>query len=329
MIAGSSHAFAQSASSASSDAILKRLDALEKENRALRDRVQHLEAGKRNTASVTASTATPVIAPVSPAPSGTSAMAMATKAPISPASAPYNWTGFYVGGHLGGGISRNQWSDPLASPSDQGSHNATGVLGGMQAGYNWQMGQLVLGVEGQYSFADLKGDHENAFTLGITSDGVAALLTGASRYSTKISGIATIAGRVGFVSDAIDRTLFFAKGGAAYARGQFGQQSSFAEIICAPDCNALGITASLGGDANHWGWMVGAGLEYGLTQNWSAKIEYNYLDFGTKTVSLAGSECISNGVTSVCQPLRSDLDIRQNIQTVTVGINYRFIPGNY
>ena len=234
-------------------------------------------------------------------------MAMVTKAPMAPAAAPYSWTGFYVGAHIGGGLSGNQWSDPLRGSGqiDQGSHNATGLLGGLQAGYNWQMGHLVLGVEGQYSFADLNGDHDNASAASITDSASSALATGADRFSTKIKGIATIAGRVGFASDAMDRTLFYAKGGAAYARGHFGEQEIFSEIICLAPCITFNGTNSLGADANHWGWMVGAGLEYGLTQNWSAKIEYNYLDFGTKTVNLIGTGCIPAARDRLANPWRT------------------------
>ena len=334
MTAVSNHALAQSASVPSADVIMQRLDALDKrnaklesENTALRERVRLLEVGKRSAPSAVASAAPTVVA--STPPTASSAMAMATKAPMAPGAAPYSWTGFYVGAHLGGGISGSQWSDPTTLQVDQGSHNATGLLGGIQGGYNWQMGHLVLGVEGQYSFADLNGDHDNASAASATGAANSVLATGADRFSTKINGIATIAGRVGFASDAIDRTLFFAKGGAAYARGHFGDQEIFAEISCFAPCVTFNGTESLGANANHWGWVVGAGLEYGLTQNWSAKIEYNYMDFGTKTITLAGTQCVSNGLTSLCQPGTSNQDVRQNIQTVTLGINYRFNPGFY
>jgi hypothetical protein len=183
MIAGSSHAFAQSTPSI--DAILKRLDALERENRvlrdqgalerenrALRDQVRLLTRGKSNTAAV---------APASPLLGGQAAMAMApaaSRGPVYKASnlspvVPYNWTGLYVGAHFGGGLAQTSWTDlspflcsnslgglPCAA-NEAGSHNAVGPLGGGQLGYNWQFGRWVLGIEGQYSFAGLKGDHQN------------------------------------------------------------------------------------------------------------------------------------------------------------------------
>src|SRR5262245_39714382 len=93
---------------------------------------------------------------------------MPLKAPRAVAPA-WNWTGLYVGGHLGAGWARKQWSDDTfeANPftADLGSHNAIGVLGGFQAGFNYQVGRVVLGVEGQFSFADLKGDHQDSFSI--------------------------------------------------------------------------------------------------------------------------------------------------------------------
>jgi outer membrane immunogenic protein len=350
MIASSSHAFAQSAPS--TDVIMQRLDALDKrndaldkrnaklesENAALRERVRLLEVGKRNIATA----ASPPPQP----PNGASAMAMTTsavgaayKAPNASPVVAYNWTGFYVGAHLGGGLAQKQWTDldsssPLGSP-DMGSHKATGLLGGIQGGYNWQIGHLVLGVEGQYSFANLNGDHQNTITLGdFGISTISGVLTKAERFSTKVDSIATIAGRIGFASDPIDRTLFYAKGGAAFAKDKYAGQSTASAFECIgiSPCSTLSIGGndSVSGSQNRWGWMVGAGLEHGLTENWSAKIEYNYLDFGTKTVTLQGTSCLSSGGVTLCQPATpANYNIQQNIQLITLGINYRFNGGNH
>jgi outer membrane immunogenic protein len=358
MIASSSHAFAQSVSAPSTDVIMQRLDALDKrndaldkrnaklesENAALRDRVRLLEVGKRNTATAASPTTQP--------PNGAAAMAMTTsssgvayKAPnLSPLVA-YNWTGFYVGAHLGGGLAQKQWIDldqssPLGSP-DVGSHKATGLLGGIQGGYNWQIGHLVLGVEGQYSFANLSGDHQNTSLVALDSTDIntgtetVVLGTQADRFSTRVDGIATIAGRIGFASDPIDRTLFYATGGAAFAKDKYTLQTGVAALECvtpsggSSTCSPVGGYASLNGSQNRWGWMVGAGLEHGLTENWSAKIEYNYLDFGTKTISLQGTGCFSVGEVLTCAPETRNFNVNQNIQLIKLGINYRFNGGDH
>jgi outer membrane immunogenic protein len=336
IIAGSSHAVAQSIPVPSADAIVQRLDALDKrneklesENAALRDRVRLLEVGKRT---MTAAAPPPSAQPASAKPKGPdSAMAMMpksyAKAPNAyPVVGPYDWTGFYIGANLGGGISDKGWSDPTANPTDLGSHKATGWLAGVQGGYNWQRGNLVLGVEGTYHFADMRGDHQNTNTLTLGSDGSATFVTVSDRYATKIDGIATIAGRVGFASDPIDRTLFYATGGAAYVKESFTQTTNGGELILpagAPPA-AVNFSATRTGSDNRWGWLAGLGLEHGLTENWSARIEYDYLDFGTRSVGLSGIGCTSSGPVSLCAPVTSKFNIQQNMQLLTLGINYRF-----
>jgi outer membrane immunogenic protein len=350
MVAGSSHAFAQSAPSI--DAILKRLDALERENRvlrdqgalerenhALRDQVRLLTRGKSDTAAV---------APTSPPLGGQASMAMATtpsRGPVYKASnpspvIPYNWTGLYVGAHFGGGLAQTQWTDnnPLVcisfpcAANEAGSHNATGPLGGVQFGYNWQFGHWVLGVEGQYSFAKLNGDHQNN-VVGTDAFGPAVFtFNSVDRLSSKVDGIGTIAGRIGFASESMDRTLFFVKGGAAFAREQYADQFSASATECIVGTGTCAIlfseSGAFNGSQNNWGWIAGIGLEYGLTENWSANIEYNYLGFGTKTVNLQGTLCQQNltgpSPTLTCTSISRPFDINQNMQLLKFGVNYHF-----
>jgi outer membrane immunogenic protein len=118
----------------------------------------------------------------------------AYKAPPPVLAPAYNWTGFYIGGHFGGGWARKAWEErsdfdngfggicfndvcvfedlnratgsAFGQNGSVGSHNAIGPLGGFQAGFNWQPtgSHWVFGVEGQFSFADLKGDHQNSIS---------------------------------------------------------------------------------------------------------------------------------------------------------------------
>jgi len=268
-----------------------------------------------------------------------------------PAAVPvaWNWSGFYVGAHLGAGWARKEWSHRPSSfapscvlfqvfgdcdPSEPGlgSHNAIGVLGGVQAGFNWQFGAWVLGFEGQYSFADLKGNHENSFSaarglqvpIGAPPGSAFDQFNENQRLSTNIKGIATIAGRIGLVSGPSDRTLFYVKGGAAYVREDFASAINASNLFCGPDCllSSGNITGLLSASQSRWGWMVGTGLEFGLFDNWSAKVEYDYLDFGSKTVTLDGSGCFVS--TNSCFTFSRNFDIDQTIHVVKIGINYRF-----
>ncbi|HEX5210337.1 MAG TPA: outer membrane protein [Pseudolabrys sp.] len=205
---------------------------------------------------------------------------MPVKAPIAPP--PLTWTGCHVGVHSGYGWSASDWSG--APPADT---NPKGFVGGAQLGCDYQMSNWVIGLSGAWSWADM---HDNP----IVSDGLSS-----AEFSSRTRWIATATARAGF---AWDRALIYATGGAAFANNKY-------------DFTGLtGIPAGAVGSATETraGWVAGGGLEYALAPNWSAALEYNYMDLGTKTVQLTG-----NGIFL-------PTDIKQTIQTVTLGLNYRF-----
>jgi outer membrane immunogenic protein len=169
----------------------------------------------------------------------------AYKAPplLSPAPV-FSWTGFYVGGHGGYGWSRFS--------GDGDERTAKGWLAGVQAGYNYQFGQFVVGIEGEYSWADVKYD--------------TPLFGG--NLTLKNDYFATAAARIGY---AFDRSLVYAKVGAAWTRDKW-------------DANdGTGGTATA--TSNRSGWLLGAGFEYAVWDNVSVKLEYNYMKFGSVTPS--------------------------------------------
>src|SRR4029079_15431767 len=167
-------------------------------------------------------------------------------------------TGFYIGGHIGGGWTYNSFSDPvgtIALTSFRASDSS--FLGGMQLGYNWQFNSYVFGIQGDISFTDL-----NAATP--------APLLPTMTVDNNTKWISTLTGRVGY---AWDKTLWYAKGGAAWARNHYG---------------ATDHTVPLGfaDTSTRAGYVVGGGLEYALAPNWSTFIEYNYMEFSSKTITL-------------------------------------------
>jgi outer membrane immunogenic protein len=279
------------------------------------------------------------------------------KAPPPPPPPIWNWSGFYIGAHVGAGWSRKEFhrANPhceefTAFPeysidgfttfgcenANAGSHNAWGGLGGVQAGINWQTGIIVFGIEAQYSWARLKGDHSDSFHFSFFDpwdDSNFFNENATSRFSTDIKGIGTIAGRIGLTSVPSDRTLFYVKGGAAYVKEDFrealaGSSSgcSFDEIEEETFCGSSLFSGEGTASRHRWGWMFGVGLELGLWDNWSAKVEYNYLDFGKdKSVKLSGTFCesFSDGET-FCDPFEREHKIDQNIQLIKFGLNYRF-----
>jgi len=165
------------------------------------------------------------------------------KAPAYLSPVPtFSWSGLYLGVH--GGYGWTRWTGTGALGTD--SVNGNGWLAGGQIGYNYQTGRFVLGIEGDYSWANVK--HETALFAG--------------NLTLKNDYFATVTGRVGY---AFDNILVYGKGGVAWTRDKWDAT------------DGLGGTAT--GDFNRQGWVIGAGVEYAFWGNVSAKIEYNYLWF--------------------------------------------------
>jgi outer membrane immunogenic protein len=218
------------------------------------------------------------------------------KAP-PPAPALYSWTGYYVGIHGGGAWSDTDWFYPCSAtnipqpPCDrpQGGHSGASWLAGGQVGTNYQVGQWVWGIEAEFSATRILGDN---LDINFPIDAL----------HSRTNFIGTVAPRLGL---AWNRALIYAKGGAAWVHDDYWLSITQSGLTT--------VTA----DATRWGWMAGLGIEYALAQNWSAKVEYDYLDFGTKRVLL-----ISNG--AIPGQLSFDEDIRRKIQVVKGGLNYKF-----
>ena len=213
-------------------------------------------------------------------------------------SVAVNWTGVFVGGHLGAGFGPKHWSDSIDSspPNVAGFGKSTpmaGGLGGLQAGYNVQINKAVLGIEADIALADLKGSHTIFSGIG----------GGQAEAHTKAIG--TVTGRLGY---AIDRTLLYAKLGGAFAVTDHTLNTSSIYFAV----NGSGCCGDTVG-STRFGWVVGAGLEYAINSAWSARLEYDYLEFGTQTVRF---------------PVNADLGlppvaIDQAFHTVKMGVNYK------
>jgi outer membrane immunogenic protein len=211
------------------------------------------------------------------------------KAPPKLAPVPYvqqgvDWSGFYVGGHIGAGFLYSQWADPMTPVKD--SINKGGFLGGVQIGVNKQINMIVLGAEGDFSGTGLKGTRKDA---------------AGNTFGDQVNWTSTITGKLGA---AVDNFLIYSKGGVAFTedKGTF--------------INAAGAMAT--NNMTRAGWTVGAGVEYAFDRNWSARIEYDYLDFGTKTVNFT--------TPAIGTVMARD---RLNIQEVKAGFDYRFNYGPF
>jgi outer membrane immunogenic protein len=170
-----------------------------------------------------------------------------TKAPVAPLASVYNWTGFYLG-IVGGGA----WEDSSGDPKMKG-----GFVGGT-AGYNWQTGNVVFGLEADAAWADVSASATGPIL--VPGFGVAT-----ATLSSKTDAMGTVRGRIGW---AVNNVLFYGTGGYAWIDNKLS-------------ASALGVTIS---DSKfHSGWTVGAGVEAYFTPNWTVKGEYLYRSLGGET----------------------------------------------
>lgn len=173
----------------------------------------------------------------------------------APVYAPvYNWSGFYIGVNGGGAWGNSNWTT-------LGGVNTSGGLAGGTVGYNYQMNQVVLGVEGDIDWADISGS-------GTSATGACAL-----GCTTKDSWLSTVRGRVGY---AADRFLPYVTGGLALG-----------------DIKAS-VPGFAGSDTTNAGWTIGGGIEFAIAGHWTAKAEYLYVDLGKVTCGIACGAATQN-----------------------------------
>ena len=218
-----------------------------------------------------------------------------TKAPPPMIAAVYDWSGFYVGANGGWGSSRKCWD--FTTPAgvffaNEGCHDATGGTAGGQIGYRWQASTWVFGVEAQGNWADFKGSNQSLFAPAFSNQ-------------SRIDAFGLFTGQVGY---AANNALFYLKGGAAVTGDRFSSLSSVTGAV----------VATTNGDTR-WGGVVGVGVEYGFAPNWSAAIEYDHMFMQDKTYTF-----LNNGVAGVAGTLFGTDRIRQDVDLVTVRVNYRW-----
>ena len=233
-----------------------------------------------------------------------SAADLPAKAPaVYPVHAPVmNWTGLYIGGHVGSGWGTVSSDLGLAQLGllgggtlAVGSGNVNGVLYGGQLGYNWQIGGWVVGIEGSISGADI--------------DGSAACLA-TIPCSSKTNMIATVTGRIGGLMIG-SNLLGYVKGGWAWKDTDY-------------DLNFSTAGASIVASASETrsGYVVGAGFEYNFSPNWTGFIEYNYMDFGRDDIAFNVATTPALGFPAT---ITSGIDDRLHV--LKAGVNYKFWGG--
>jgi outer membrane immunogenic protein len=215
-------------------------------------------------------------------------------APPVYAPPPFSWTGFYIGGNIGGAWANRDVRDPFLGVNFNNGNSNGAFIGGGQLGYNWQVGYAVLGIEADF---DGVANNNNSGTVFIPS-------VGNLQVTSNNRWITTLAARFGVTNGP---WLFYGKAGGGW--------------VGSDDFTITNLTtgASITGSNNsNSGWLVGAGIEWAFAPNWSAKVEYNFLGLDDRTfiapVGFTGDSLIERN---------------RDIQMVKVGVNYRFNWGGY
>jgi outer membrane immunogenic protein len=264
------------------------------------------------------------------------APALAADLPAAPvvapvvAPAPWSWTGFYIGGN--GGYS---WGNavangnvglalfvngvpfnglPLQTPQSAGGTNSVnGWLYGGQAGFNWQTGALVVGIEADIQATGQRGS--NAFcTNGASVCPPGPFLAGTAPFmltvNQKLDWFGTGRARIGAGGD---RFLFYVTGGAAVGEIKADYISAGTLFFAPPSVSASASVKRVG-------WVVGGGVEAHLTDNLTAKLEYLYMDLGSFADTLIASGSQGTATATVTTSFTS----RFTDSIVRVGLNYKF-----
>jgi outer membrane immunogenic protein len=214
----------------------------------------------------------------------------------------YDWTGIYVGGHIGGGmlvdsVSQNGVSTATTATNllSSGSLRPAGVIGGGQIGANYQFAPWVVGIEGSWTDSAIQGNTK----IGVASTAIPAPpVIAQERFTSQAQWFAALTGRVGY---AANDWLFYAKGGGAWMNARYTEDLLVVGGAAFPVSQVI--------SDNRTGFTVGAGIEVGLVENLSAKIEYDFYDFGSKNYNF-------NAITPV--------SVSSNLHTLIVGLNYKF-----
>jgi opacity protein-like surface antigen len=221
-------------------------------------------------------------------------------APLAPT--PYNWSGFFVGVSEPGALwGETKWS--FTNGFGSTANNYSGLLAGGGGGYNYQMGALVIGGQAEWDWTNARGGESfsggtsfscplNTVVLNVPP--FTALRSLSVSCATRVNSIFTATARLGY---ALDRLLVYGQGGLAVGN-----------VAASSVSNSFSPGGTLASDSKTAvGWTLGAGFEFGLTQNISAKAEYLYFDLGSDTYNL--------GV---------PVSINRTGNIGRVGLNYRF-----
>ena len=239
-------------------------------------------------------------------------------APV-PAAPGTNWSGAYIGAQAGYGFGHKRWPDigaAIAPLIYLPGYDTRGWLGGGTIGVNAQAGVFVFGVEGEIMGTDVKGSQTTTITIPAGTQTL--------NYDSKIDWLALATARAGFVVG--DRLMFYGKGGIAIAQERHNFNFT---TIAAPGGPPGSLIGAFPGKAVHTGVVVGAGGEYALGNNWSVKLEYDYIKMFAQQVTAQGTEAFNLPAVPLVGTINGPIQIgkiSQDLHLVKIGVNYHFSP---
>jgi outer membrane immunogenic protein len=259
---------------------------------------------------------------------------MQTPYKAAPAAIPatgYDWSGMYIGGHVGGGWSTTDFSDPSAAgvlyncclllgeennPTAPTGGTASAFLGGAQIGWMYQVQRLVIGVDVDWS--GMRANNSGGFSF---PSGGGATGSATETYGVTTNWTATATSTIGI---ARDRWMIFGKAGGAWVNNSYTLNVAGSGGTFALPGTPFALSSSTSDTIT--GWTVGAGVKWALIDNLFINVEYDFLDFGSKAENFSGTftatpACFTG---TSCAAGNFNPVFRQYIQEVKAGLNYKF-----
>jgi outer membrane immunogenic protein len=205
----------------------------------------------------------------------------------------FTWTGCYVGGNVGGIWAKSDWSDTVFG--DFGNNTASGAIGGLQGGCNYQVGAWVFGIQGDYGWTNANNNTANVI-FPLISD------------QTQLKSLGSVTGRVGY---SWDRLLIYGKGGGAWLQSDFNVQVAGLNVATVSNTNS--------------GWTAGVGAEYAFLNWLTGFVEYDYYKFSNSSVNALVCTPTVCGLGVAF----GNVGVSSNVNVVKAGLNFKFGPRGF
>jgi len=232
----------------------------------------------------------------------------------------FSWTGFYIGGNLGGSSFTQNFKGTQATPfgstafsGNAGSNGDSGLLGGGQIGFNYEFpAHVVVGIEADGDWSDVTGTAGACATF--TSGGFAGLPAGCATNNTSFKDFGTVRGRLGYALP-WGPVMIYGTGGWAWANVSGNSTVNCLGIGCgAASLPFTGGTATFSNTPS--GWTAGGGIEWAFLPNWTARMEYLHLEFDNVLTNYSSTTSLGTATTHITS--------NNGVNVFRIGVNYLF-----